>query len=171
MPENIEAFAELVYWGLGGERVGEPPVDYTREAREQYNERRKRMHRRAQLANMAVDYVRLQEALGRAPTLNEVGKSRFERLASEANLAAGYGDPWSYFEETVFQALESSKEQTEQRSPVNLPGTPAADEQQPTQLAERSVKSAPPERTYEDQQAHEWSTSSRKPWWRRWLGV
>lgn len=170
LPENIEAFAERVYRGLGGKQIGERPADYTRDIQEQYDESRKGMFQRAQLANMAVDYVRLQEALGRAPTLNEVGKGRFERLASESNLSAGNGDPWSYFEEIVWQSLESSKEQTISSSVVTLPGTPTEDEQQPTQEAERSVKSAPPERTYEEQQAHEWSTSLRKPWWRRWLG-
>ena len=83
---------------MGGVKLG--PYAWGSEDRKIIENRR-----RSELANMALDYLRLEEALGRPPTLKDVGRSGFEYRAEEAGLGQVVEEAWVRYERVVREAL------------------------------------------------------------------
>jgi hypothetical protein len=97
-----------VYAALGGVEVG----PYSRTFDEKEREEHYRMFRENEskfgLAKLTLDYLRLEEALGRPPTLKEIGTSEFKyRGAEEAGLGSGLEGAWVQYEQVVREALAS----------------------------------------------------------------
>jgi hypothetical protein len=97
-----------VYAALGGVEVG----PYSRTFDEKEREEHYRMFRENEskfgLAKLTLDYLRLEEALGRPPTPKEIGTSEFKyRGAEEAGLGSGLEGAWVQYEQVVREALAS----------------------------------------------------------------
>jgi len=105
VPEDVEAFVKRVYAALGGVEVEPYSPGFDDKEREVYNRKIAENRRRSELANMALDYLRLEEALGRPPSLKEIGRSGFEYRAEEAGLGPGVEEAWVRYERVVRGAL------------------------------------------------------------------
>ena len=105
IPKDVKAFVERVYALLGG--VEGEPYPFGLEEREGQEHLRKSIENdgRSQLANMALDYLRLEEALGRPPSLKEIGRSKFEYRAEKAGLGPRMEATWGRYEHAVRDAL------------------------------------------------------------------
>ena len=101
IPEDVEDFVKRVYVALGGVY----PSTFDQQEREEYNRKVVANRRRSELANRALDYLRLEEALGRPPKLEQFGRSRFEYRAEEAGLGPGVEGAWAHYERVVREAL------------------------------------------------------------------
>ena len=115
VPEDIESFVRRVFWALDGVEVGPPLLlaGYDQHEREEYYQNRTENAKKEGLANMALHYLRLQETLGRAPTLKEFGKDRFAYHAEAAGLNADLEKAWADYETIVRNVLmpdQSAKE-------------------------------------------------------------
>ena len=90
---------------MGGVEVG----PYSRAFDDKEGEEHNRMFRENEskfgLATLALDYLRLEEALGRPPTLEEIGTSKFEYRAEDAGLGSEMEVAWVRYEEVVREAL------------------------------------------------------------------
>jgi hypothetical protein len=105
IPKDVKAFVERVYALLGV--VEGEPYPFGLEEREGQEHLRKSIENdgRSQLANMALDYLRLEEALGRPPTLKEIGRSKLEYRAEKAGLGPRMEETWGRYEHAVRDAL------------------------------------------------------------------
>jgi hypothetical protein len=103
LPADAEAFVRSVYSALGGIEIGPYPDDYTKY--EEHGRKVRENRSKARLANMALDYLQLEEALGTAPTLQRFGKGGFAGQA-EAVFGASADEAWERFERIVRDALE-----------------------------------------------------------------
>jgi hypothetical protein len=115
VPVDAEAFVRRVYSDLGGVEVGPYPDDYAKYEEHRLKARENRS--RAQLANMALGYLQLEEALGTAPTLQRFGKGGFAGQA-EVVFDTDAEQAWGRFEQIVRGALRED--------PETLPLTPSA---------------------------------------------
>jgi hypothetical protein len=105
IPEDVEAFVERVYAALGGVEVEPYSWGLSEKEREEHQRKSIENGKRSDLANMALDYVRFEEALGRPPTLKEFGTSKFAYQAEEAGLGSGPEEAWIRYEKVVREAL------------------------------------------------------------------
>lgn len=110
VPEDIEGFVARVYEALGGVEVAPSPEGFDQASREKHSHEVSDNHNKAQLANKALEYLRLEEALGRPPTLKEFGKGGFEYRAAEAGLGAEAEVAWTRYERIVRDALAAGTE-------------------------------------------------------------
>ena len=94
-----------MYAALGGVDVGPYSSGFDESEREEHNRKIAENGRRFGLANMALDYLRLEEALGRPLTLKEIGTSKFDYRAEEAGLGSGFEEAWVRYEQVVRDAL------------------------------------------------------------------
>jgi hypothetical protein len=99
-----------VYEALGGVEVAPSPEGFDQASREKHSHEVSDNHNKAQLANKALEYLRLEEALGRPPTLKEFGKGGFEYRAAEAGLGAEAEVAWTRYERIVRDALAAGTE-------------------------------------------------------------
>lgn len=178
VPEDIEGFAARVYAALGGVQVGPPPQGFDQAAREEHSRKISENHNRAELANRALEYLRLEEAFGRSPTLKEFGKGGFENRAAEAGLGAEAEVAWTRYERIVRDALEGTgdaprdegkqerdigrapygkKPQETNELPVGHPADGENEAEGPPQTSDTAMQRQP-----EDGQ--------EKTWWRRLFG-
>jgi hypothetical protein len=105
IPQDVEAFVERVYAALGGVEVG--PYSHAFDEKDREGRKRKFDENSSKfgLAKLALDYLRLEEALGRPPTLKEIGTSKFEYGAEEAGLGSDLEEAWVRYEKVVREAL------------------------------------------------------------------
>jgi hypothetical protein len=171
VPEDVEAFVERVYAALGGVEV--EPYSFGLDEKEKEEHHRKSIENssRSQLANMALDYLRLEEALGRPPALKEIGRSKFEYRAEEAGLGPVVEEAWIRYERLVRKALagEGPKRQAqrpEKRGTREQPRKPVPEvtregskrTEEPSEEGGGKSGTEAPSETY---------AAPRKPWWRR----
>lgn len=130
VPADAEAFVRRVYSSLGGVEVGPHPDDYTKY--EEHGRKARENRSKARLANMALDYLQLEEALGIAPTLQRFGKGGFAGQA-EAVFGADVDEAWDHFQRIVRGALEEG--------PKTVPEAPSATANQGEQELQK-VKAA-----------------------------
>jgi hypothetical protein len=104
IPEDVEAFVERVYATLGSVEVGPYSPAFDEKEREEHDRKFVENRRQWGLAKLALDYLRLEEALGRPPTLKEFGTSKFDYQAVEAGLGPGM-EAWGRYEQVVREAL------------------------------------------------------------------
>jgi hypothetical protein len=107
IPEDVESFVERVYAALGGVEVGSYSPAFDEKEREEHLRKFDENRSKFGLAKLALDYLRLEEALGRPPTLKEIGTSKFEYRAEEAGLGSGLEEAWVRYEQVVREALAS----------------------------------------------------------------
>jgi hypothetical protein len=81
MPHDRELFVTTVYTALGGTRERWVPYIRDENQSEAYMRSLATNLERQALAQMALDYVRLEEALGRKPDLKQFGQRKFEYRA------------------------------------------------------------------------------------------
>jgi hypothetical protein len=105
IPEDVEAFVERVYAALGGVEVGSYSRDFDEKEREEHRRKFDENRSKYGFATLALDYLRLEEALGRPPTLKEIGTSKFEYQAEEAGLGSGLEEAWARYEKVVREVL------------------------------------------------------------------
>ena len=86
VPEDVESFVARVYAALGGVEVATSPESFDQASREEHSREISDNHNKAELANKALEYLRLEETFGRPPTVKEFGKGSFEHRAMEADL-------------------------------------------------------------------------------------
>ena len=94
VPEDVEGFVARVYAALGGVGIISSPENFDQASTEEYNRARSDNLNKDRLANMTLQYLRLEEGLGRPPTLKEFGKSGFEYRAAEAGLGTEAEAAW-----------------------------------------------------------------------------
>jgi hypothetical protein len=183
LPADTEAFVRRVYVGLGGIEVGPYPDDYTKS--QEYGQKVRENESKARLANMALDYLQLEEALGAAPTLQRFGKGGFAGKA-EAVFDTDVDDAWDRFERIVQDSLDDElndssatasfmtgidPEGLEERQPVEVPSSrdSAADHGESERSTE-IVEPAKPGASDRDRSPDNDEPVRRKSWWRRLLG-
>jgi hypothetical protein len=162
-----------VYVALGGVEVGPGPSGLDEKEREEHDRKVVENRRRSELANIALDYLRLEEALGRPPTLKEIGRSGFEFRAEEVGLGSDVEESWLLYERVVREALagkspnrpapsskkRATREQSRRPAPeVTLEGDEGVREPS-EEGASKSGASAQSETL----------AAPKKPWWRRLL--
>jgi hypothetical protein len=94
-----------MYATLGGVEVGPYSRAFDDKEREEHNHKFVENSSKFGLATLALDYLRLEEALGRPPTLEEIGTSKFEYRAEEAGLGSGLEEAWVRYEQVVREVL------------------------------------------------------------------
>jgi hypothetical protein len=81
MPLDRELFVTTVYTALGGTRERWDPYIRDENEGEAHKRRIDANRERQALAQMALDYVRLEEALGHKPDIKQFGQRKFENRA------------------------------------------------------------------------------------------
>jgi len=117
IPENTESFVRRVYAALGGVEVGPPPLEWhdQQEFQDYYQNKKNKNFKIEGLATMALDYLRLEEMLGRAPTLKELGKDESAHRVLATALGTSVEKAWAAYETIVHDAR--TREETE-KEPV-----------------------------------------------------
>lgn len=110
VPEDIEGFVARVYEALGGVKVASSPEGFDQASREKHSREISDNHNKSELANKALEYLRLEETFGRPPTLKEFGKGSFEHRAAEAGLGTETEVAWTRYERIVRDALIAGTE-------------------------------------------------------------
>ncbi|MDP9475907.1 MAG: hypothetical protein M3R38_09510 [Actinomycetota bacterium] len=105
VPVDVEGFVARVYRALGGVEVTPSPKRFDRASMEEHSREVSDNHNKVELAHKALEYLHLEETLGRAPTLKEFGRSSFEHRAGEAGLGAEVEATWTQYELIVRGAL------------------------------------------------------------------
>ncbi len=108
VPKDVESFVVRVYVALDGVKVSSSPEGFDQTSREKHNREISDNHNKAELANKSLEYLHLEEALGRSPTLKEFGKGGFAYRAAEAGLGAEAEVAWTRYERIVRDALAGS---------------------------------------------------------------
>lgn len=169
MPEDAHLLVEYIYRTLGGTDEGFQLFIADLKEREANVERAQKNGATSRVANLALEYLQLQEALGRPPTLKEVGKGAFERKTGGL-LHADVEQAYACFEEIVAIAKLALREGD--GASETLPagehrlGPPETPEEAPSELpnnGERELAS-PPLFMDQGQLVEE---DRRRPWWRR----
>jgi hypothetical protein len=130
------------------------------------------------LANMALEYLRLEEGLGRPPTLKEFGKRGFEYRAAEAGLGAQVEAAWDRYERIIRDALaggadapgDGSKHEQEARRTHY--GEEPRETNRPTsrQPVDQGDIGKGPSEAFDTKAQSEPGTSPQRSWWRRLFG-
>ena len=170
---------------MGGVEVGPPLLlaGYDQQEREEYYQNRIENSKKEGLANMALGYLRLQETLGRAPTLKEFGKDRFANHAEAAGLNADVEKAWADYETIVRNALmpdRSAKESVRDVESCEQSRIGGGEDERHINLSDD--KRLPEDRRHEQATASRGArdvpdfetrahprTMAKKPWWRRML--
>jgi hypothetical protein len=171
VPEDARAFVESVYAALGGVEVGPYPSSSDENSTEEHSRKVAKNHRRSELAHMALDFLRLEEALGRSPTLKDIGRSGFQRRAEEVGLGSGVEEAWGRYERIVRQSLtsevppqqgqRSEKRATSEHSKKPKSGVSLGIGDRVTELSEKDVDES------EAAPASNPQPTPNKSWWRR----
>jgi hypothetical protein len=105
VPEDVEGFVAHVYAALGGIEVSASSDGFDQQSRERHSRDVSDNYNKAELANKALEYLRLEEGFGRPPTLKEFGKGGFEYRAAEAGLGTEAEAAWGRYERIIRDAL------------------------------------------------------------------
>lgn len=178
VPEDVEGFVARVYSALGGVEVSSSPEDFDQAAREKHSREVSDNHSKAELANKALEYLRLEEALGRPPTLKEFGKGGFEYRAAEAGLGADAEVAWTRYERIVRGALAAGTEdaprddgeQDRNSNSAQYGRRPHETEESPAgQQADRESEGGP-RQTFDTATRRQPEGGRETSWWRRLFG-
>jgi len=105
VPEDAESFVRRVYSALGGVEVGLCPPEPDQQQIENYSRKLKENSSKDMLANKALRYLRLEETLSKAPTLEEFGKDVFTYYQAEAALGVDTEEGWAHYESIIRNVL------------------------------------------------------------------
>ncbi|MEB2285270.1 MAG: hypothetical protein OZ922_11390 [Myxococcales bacterium] len=103
MPQDRRGFVRAVFFALGGEPFERKVVVASREEGAVQAQAQTRHHQLTRLAQESLGYIQIEEALGRAPTMEEFGESLFRRNAE--HVASEVGDAWDRY----VAAIETAK--------------------------------------------------------------
>lgn len=178
VPEDVEGFVVRVYEALGGVEVASSPETFDQATREKHSRDVSDNHNKAELANKALEYLRLEEALGRPPTLKEFGKGGFERRAAEAGLGTEAEVAWTRYERVVRDALaepevvfQDDNKEERSASRVQRGKEPQATSKSPAGRSVGQEKEAGgSSQTFDTAIQHQSKGGQGKSWWRRLLG-
>ena len=115
------------------------------------------------MANKALEYLQLEESLGRPPSLKEFGKGGFEYRAAEAGLGTDAEVAWTEYERIVRDVL------------VRTEGVSREDDhyehrESPTERSIDENEIAGPRPTYDVSTQRQPESKPEKSWWRRLFG-
>ncbi len=176
IPEDVHSFVMHVYVALGGQVE---PFKRFHSSEEESNASMARMQISSpafNLANLALNYLQLEEALARPPTLKELGRTNFERRAGDL-LGADVERSYAGFAEIVTNVRRSMDTRSRTSSHDELAGHADPGGSEVLGPRERAV---PDEEDSEHadagrhsasvtDQANQTAESRRRPWWRRLL--
>jgi hypothetical protein len=123
MPADAEAFALRTFAALGG-RPRDESLPQSPEERQAQREHNSRYESVLGLAHQSLDYVQLQEALGRPPQLKEFGASKFKYRAEA--LADDVDEAWRIYDNAVQRALEGTTSAAERSVDPRLDASDAS---------------------------------------------
>jgi len=175
VPEDVEGFVARVYTALGGVEVASSPEGFDQASREEHSREISDNHNKAQLANKALEYLCLEESLGRPPSLKQFGKAGFENRAAEAGLGTEVEVAWTRYERIVRDALTGTGEVTRDDSnqernvsrmqrgkgPHETERSPAA------QPADQKNEAEGPRKVSDSATQRQPESRKEKAWWRR----
>ena len=180
LPIDTEAFVRRVYAALGGIEIGPYSDDYAKY--EEHGQKVRENGSKARLANMALDYLQLEEALGAAPTLQRFGKGGFAGQA-EAVFDTEVNDAWGRFEKILHDALREEQSNgilpdagtdrkglERQPAETRPPGYEGAREHGQLKPSPKFIEADIPETSGTDGPLKNDGPARRRPWWRRLLG-
>ncbi len=179
VPEDVESFVARVYAALGGVKVSSSPEAFDQASREKHNRKISDNHNKAELANKALEYLRLEETFGRPPTLKEFGKGGFEHRAAEAGLGAKPELAWTRYERIIRDVLlartegepRDNSEQERAANRVQYGEIPYEAKESPEQPAAQESEAEGRRRTFDTEiQHHTESERETSSWWRRLFG-
>lgn len=124
IPEDRLAFAQSVYIALGGRRFERQTLVSSRDEAQAQSKEQQRLHSLTQLANLGLDYLQLQEALGRQPELKDFGESRFKSYGQA--LDDDIGSAWTKYADAIRAAMRSPQPLSDQANRTAI--APAIDE-------------------------------------------
>lgn len=177
VPKNVHAFVRNVFTSLGGteerlDRFGADPDEAgAGAARAQKN------HEALDLAALALEYVQLEESLGRAPSLKEIGSSKFERR-SHGLLGRDTGAAYAAFMSIVSAAGQPPKAvRRPGRSRDGMPqNEPTTEELASTTSVrtDREPQERPNNASSQESVGHERTAKTgegpKRRWWQRLFG-
>lgn len=173
IPEDVYSFIEALYRTLGGTDERFNRFTYDLEERDANLERVERNSKASNVANLALEYLQIQEALGKAPTLKEFGRTKFERKAGDL-LCTDVEEAYASFERLVAEARRPSevrrrvsKPKEDRRSEVQKTGRPDAPRRLSETLNDRSLRGSRDDALDRKDRSDE---VGRRPWWRRLFG-
>ena len=105
IPGDRLAFAQSVYVALGGRRFERQTIVRNRDEAQAQSKEQQRLHALTQLANLSLEYLQLQETLGRQPELKDFGESRFKGHGQV--LDDDIGSAWTKYADAIRVAMES----------------------------------------------------------------
>ena len=178
VPEDVESFVARVYRALGGIEVDPSPEEFDQASREKHSSEISDNHNKAQLANKALEYLRLEEGLGRRPTLKEFGKGGFEYRAAEAGLGTEADAAWEGYERIIRDALagavDTPGDGSKQDHGANRThyGKGSSETNRPTsrQPVGRDDKTEGPSESFNIETQRQPGSRQERSWWRRLLG-
>lgn len=175
VPEDVESYVTRVYATLGGIEVNPSSEGFDQASREKHRLEVSDNHNKAQLANKALEYLRLEEALGRPPTLKEFGKGGFEYRAAEAGLGTEAEVAWTRYERIVRAALAGTGEALRDDGEQERNASRAQYGKRPRETAEPFVgqpagqasEAGDPRQTFNTTTRRQQESRQEKSWWRR----
>ncbi len=178
VPEDVEGFAARVYAALGGVEVIPSPEGFDPAAREKHSREVSDNRNKADLANKALEYLRLEEALGRPPTLKEFGRGKFEYWAAEAGLGTETEVAWARYERIVRDALagtgdaprdDSKQERDASRAQYSMK-PPETDESAAGRPDDQENEAEIPRQAFDTATQRQLESRQEKSFWRRLFG-
>lgn len=178
VPEDVEGFAVRVYEALGGVEVAPSPEGFDQASRDRHSREVSDNHNKAQLANKALEYLCLEEAFGRPPTLKEFGKGGFEYRAAEAGLGTEVEVAWTRYERIVRDALAGTGdaphdvgEQERNASRAQYGNRPHETKESPAgQPADQESEAGGPRQTSDTATRRQPESRRETSWWERLFG-
>jgi len=107
LPEP-RTLVDCIYVALGGTQESWSNLSEDPREAEVQEQRIEDNYKKQDLANLALEYVQLQEALGHQPDLKSLGKSKFEKRA-EAIVNNDMDKAWRVYIETIERCTSSSE--------------------------------------------------------------
>jgi hypothetical protein len=178
LPEDIEDFVARVYAALGGVKVIPSPEGFDQAATEKHRREISDNRNKADLANKALEYLRLEETLGRPPTLKEFGRDSFEHRAAEVGLGAEAEAAWARYERVVREALAGIGDVSREESKEGRDATHAQHGRRPHetnkspagQSADQENEAEGLRQTLDTTTRRQPESRQEKPFWRRLFG-
>jgi hypothetical protein len=158
MPADRLGFAKSVFESLGGRRFERRVVVSSREEGRAQAEEQDRHRKLGWLAEHSVRFIQLEEALGRAPEMKEVGNSAFEYQSGILS-----PDPQQAWEK--YAAIVEATRRSAIGAPQVRPRSDARSAAIPASPTEPAVKAQVPLESGADDQTTE--QPQRRPWLRR----
>ncbi len=178
VPEDVEGFVARVYRALGGVAVVPSPEGFDQAAREKLSREVSDNRNKADLAHKALEYLRLEEALGRPPSLKEFGRGSFEYRAAEASLGAEAEVAWTKYERIIHDALagigdapRDDCKQGRDASRAQYSKRPHQTNESPTgQAADQENEAEGSRQTFDTVTQRQSENRQEKSFWRRLFG-